>query len=262
MLGDVLLQNSKDENVLSLLVEGYQSVGLEEMDKVKLLTRKDTKFILSKKRIAEILEIIKDDYYVMEIDGFRHMRYKTLYYDTPDYRLYTLHHNGKLNRYKVRSRTYVDTGASFFEVKFKDNKSNTVKTRFLIDEIPEEFDQKAEDFIDKHTIIDPATLQPAMWVHYKRLTLVSKRFDERVTIDTDLTFQFGEKMYPYEGLVIAELKQDKFTKGSRITEVLRNLKIENSGMSKYCLGVAMLIDGVKKNNFKPKILKIEKAIKD
>ena len=253
-------QNSQN-TPLSEIIQSYESVGLKEMDRVKLLTRKDTKYVLNNEKIQYILEQVKDDYFMMEINDFRHMKYKTLYYDTPDYRLYTLHHNGKLNRYKVRSRTYVDTNASFFEVKFKGNKSNTVKTRYSVDQINEHFDQEANEFIQDKTLIDPTTLQPAMWVYYKRLTLVSRKFDERVTIDTDLTFEFEGKEKVMDGLVIVELKQDKFTKASRISEVLRDMKIENSGMSKYCLGVASLIDDVKKNNFKPKMLKIEKAIR-
>lgn len=256
------MDSNNSQNIpLSELIQSYESVGLKDMDRVKLLTRKDTKYVLNDEKIQYILGEIKDDYFVMEINDFRHMRYKTLYYDTPDYRLYTLHHNGKLNRYKVRSRSYVDTNASFFEVKFKDNKSNTIKTRYSVDQINERLDQEANDFVEEKTIIDPTTLVPAMWVHYKRLTLVSKKFDERVTIDTDLTFEFNGEEKKMEGLVIAELKQDKNTKSSRISDVLRDMKIENSGMSKYCLGVASLIEGVKKNNFKPKILKIEKAIR-
>lgn len=254
-------ENILEGTLLEDLIQSYLPVGLEEMDKVKLLTRKDTKYMLNTKSISQLLDLVKEDYYIMEINGHRHMQYKTLYYDTLDYQLYTLHHNGKLNRYKVRSRSYVDTKASFLEVKFKDNKSNTVKTRYSIDQINEVLDDEANDFVEENTIIDPSTLVPAMWVNYKRLTLVSKNFDERATIDTDLVFTFDGKEKAMEGLVIAELKQDKFTKDSKISAILRDMKIENSGMSKYCLGVAQLVDSVKTNNFKPKLLKIKKVIK-
>lgn len=239
----------------------FAPVGLEDMERVQLLTRKDTKFTVNDKTILELLDRIKDDYYVMEMNGFRQMQYETLYYDTPDYKLYTLHHNGKLNRYKVRSRSYVDTDASFFEVKFKDNKSNTVKTRYSVDTIPQELDEEAGDFIEDQSTIDADSLVPAIWVYYKRLTLVSKKFDERATIDTDLTFKKGGKEKCYSGLVIAELKQNKNNKSSKISKALRDMKIPEAGMSKYCLGIATLVDGVKKNNFKRKILSVEKVIK-
>lgn len=242
------------------LLETFNPVGLEDMDKVKLLTRKDTKYLLNNEKIATILEAVKDDYYIVEINGHRHMQYKTLYYDTPDYWLYTLHHNGKLNRYKVRSRSYVDTDTSFFEIKFKDNKKNTVKSRYTIDEIQKRLDDEAKGFIANKTTIGANNLVPAMWVYYKRLTLVSKQFDERATIDTDLSFEFNGKTKEYKGLVIGELKQDKFTENSKISQVLRDMKIGEEGMSKYCLGVASIIEGVKTNNFKEKILKIEKEI--
>ncbi len=254
------LSQIKSITSIASLLDGFDPIGLKDMDKVRLLTRRDTKYILNDDKIASILEAVKDDYYIVEINGHRHMQYKTLYYDTPDYWLYTLHHNGKLNRYKVRSRSYVDTDTSFFEVKFKDNKKNTVKSRYSIEDIQKHLDEDAHGFIANKTTIQSNNLVPAMWVHYKRLTLVSKRFDERATIDTDVWFEFNGKKHEYKGLVIGELKQDKFTKDSKISQVLRDMKIEEEGMSKYCLGVASLIEGVKTNNFKEKILKIEKEI--
>lgn len=252
---EILAQTSPITSYLNT----FKPIGLEEMDKVKLLTRRDTKYILNDESTALILEALKDDYFIVEINGHRHMQYNTLYYDTLDYRLYTLHHNGKLNRYKVRSRSYKDTDTSFFEVKFKDNKGNTVKSRYIIDGIEKQLGVTAKNFITHKTTIEPNELASSMWVNYKRLTLVSKRFDERVTIDTDLCFEFNGQSKEYKGLVICELKQDKFTQDSKISHVLRDMKIEEAGMSKYCLGVASLIEGVKTNNFKEKILKIKKV---
>jgi hypothetical protein len=41
-------------------------------------------------------------------------------------------------------------------------------------------------------------------------------------------------------------------------EQMRALRIQPRGISKYCLGVAMLYDTVKKNAIKPKMLWIER----
>ena len=61
-------------------------------------------------------------YKCVEIENKRVSQYQTLYYDTKDMKLYNEHHNGHLNRYKIRHRTYVDSNLSFLEVKFKNNK--------------------------------------------------------------------------------------------------------------------------------------------
>ena len=84
-----------------------QTIDLSEMNSIKLMNRIDTKFIASSDDLVPILTMALDKYRVQSIDGVRVARYDTLYYDTPELAMYTMHHNRKLRRQKVRTRTYL-----------------------------------------------------------------------------------------------------------------------------------------------------------
>ena len=58
-------------------------------------------------------------------------------------------------------------------------------------------------------------------------------------------------------LVIIELKRDGLTY-SPILELLRELRIQPSGFSKYCMGMALTDGELKKNCFKPRLRMISK----
>ena len=55
--------------------------------------------------------------------------YKSLYYDTEDWKFYLDHHNGRVNRNKIRFREYVGSKLTFLEIKLKNNKGKTIKKR-------------------------------------------------------------------------------------------------------------------------------------
>src|SRR5438105_3236213 len=119
------------------------------MDGVKLMNRTDTKFTFNLDQFEDILSDIIENYYVLEIDGKRISRYKTLYYDTTKLNLYIKHHNGELNRYKIRHRSYVESDIGFLEVKFKNNKGRTIKDRIKKKDVPKEWEGEAEIFLNK-----------------------------------------------------------------------------------------------------------------
>ena len=128
MAAEAVLEVGK-RNVMEIL-QKFTAVGLEDIGKANFMNRVDTKFPLRSEVLwQKILPEIVDDYYIVEIDGLRYMEYKTVYFDTPDNMFFTSHHNGKLDRYKVRKRMYVDTKTSFLEVKHKNNKGKTSGSR-------------------------------------------------------------------------------------------------------------------------------------
>lgn len=232
-------------------------ISLDEMESVKLMNRTDTKFVFRAEQLPGILEKIGKDYRVLEVNGVRPNRYETLYYDTPDFRLFRLHQNGKANRYKIRYRKYVESDLNFFEIKFKSNKGRTIKERIKRKEIENTITEKSKEFLEEKTPLLAGNLEPKVWVYYTRITLVSKTEPERLTIDLDLGFKFEGREKWYNNLVIAELKQSR-TGASPFMRVMKELRIKEGSMSKYCLGVSMIYDHVKKNTFKPKILSLNK----
>ncbi|OYT14705.1 MAG: transporter, partial [Bacteroidetes bacterium 4572_77] len=107
------------ENRISDIIAQFPALNLEQVNKVGLMNRVDTKFYFSIHLLPKILESIKIDYSVLEINGSRMMPYESTYYDTKDFQMLRWHQNGKGNRYKIRERKYVLTEQTFFEVKFK-----------------------------------------------------------------------------------------------------------------------------------------------
>jgi hypothetical protein len=222
------------------------------MNKVKLLDRMDKKFMFNSCYLEDILKIASKDYYILEIDGKRFAGYETTYFDTPNYEMYTLHHNGKQNRYKVRFRTYIDSGLNFFEVKFKTNKGRTKKSRVQLPEKDHSLTGVVEALLVKKTPYESSALVPAIQVNYNRITLVNKNMTERLTIDFDLNYSLDNKNVGYPSLIIAEVKQDR-SEGSPFIDIMQEKRVKNVSISKYCLGIASLAQNVKTNNFKPKI---------
>ncbi|HXA01399.1 MAG TPA: polyphosphate polymerase domain-containing protein [Cytophagaceae bacterium] len=239
------------------ILNKYSPITLEEMDGVNLQNRTDTKFVFAAKHLPSILERLSNDYRALEVQDLRVSSYQTLYYDTEDFQLYMAHQNGKANRYKIRARKYVDSNLHYFEIKFKNNKGRTIKERVKIKKIKDTLNDKVSVFLKEKTSFDPAFLKPKLWVNYSRTTLVNTFTKERVTIDSNLTFEKDGLTKPYNHIAIVEVKQEKVS-SSLFGKIMKEMRIENGSISKYCIGVTQIYDAIKKNNFKPQLLFLNK----
>jgi hypothetical protein len=237
------------------LLGKFEPVSLAEMDCVKLMDRTDVKFILSFSKLEPVLRALSDHYNVLTINGLKVFNYRTDYFDTSNLDMFFDHHNGKLNRFKIRQREYLESNLSFLEVKFKSNKGRVIKDR-----IERSYsDQNAfSGFINKHTPYNPEDLSLTIINRFNRFTLVDKCMRERVTIDFNLAFADNMHDLLLHGLVIIEVKQNKTDKQSEIFNVLKSNVIRPASISKYCLGMSMLNQNTKINNFKKTILVINK----
>ena len=103
-------------------------------------------------------------------------------------------------------------------------------------------------------------LQPKMWNSFSRLTLVHKELNERLTLDMDLTFSWGEEHRMFDQLVIAELKQETVSRKSTFFELMKKRGIRPYRLSKYCIGAIELYGStrLKFNRFKKKLLTLKK----
>ncbi|MCU0429877.1 MAG: polyphosphate polymerase domain-containing protein [Cytophagaceae bacterium] len=223
------------------------------------MDRTDTKFLFHTRQLVPLLELLQPDYYLLEVNGARLSKYATLYYDTDDFRLFQRHQSKGLNRYKIRSRKYLESNITFLEVKFKNNKGRTKKERITTANILDSLDGTAETqaFIQKKTPFEARELLAKLWVYYSRMTLVSKDFKERLTIDLQLRFDWNNQQADYGFVVIAELKQAKFMP-SPFTKAAKQIGIRQGSLSKYCLGISSLHPEIKHNNFKPVLLSLNK----
>ncbi|NQV01377.1 MAG: polyphosphate polymerase domain-containing protein, partial [Bacteroidia bacterium] len=186
----------------------FDTIQLEEMEQVKLMNRIDRKFWLHEAELPEILTSILPHYFALSINDQIQIRYATTYFDTPGNEMLRAHHNGKLNRFKIRRRTYVDSGISFLEVKFKNNKGRTIKKRISSDLDSTQFSMKDREFIQSCTPYQSEELHPGLWNRFTRITLINKALNERCTIDTDIRFQTEDRLISLPNLVIVEIKSE------------------------------------------------------
>lgn len=252
------MKDIEQKETLTPILSSFQPVSLKGMNKIKLLNRQDTKFIFNFKKLPSLLEQLKDNYYVLEVENHRIAQYESLYFDTDDLRFYTQHHNGKLNRHKVRYRCYVDSNTCYFEIKLKSNKGRTIKSRIKKKKINEIKGKKAKELLRKNIAINPGDLSVKLLIHFSRITLAHKDFSERVTIDTNLHFKNGNIEKPLLELIIAEVKQDKVSLSSPFIQLMRKEKIQPMRLSKYCIGTILTNENIKYNRFKSKLLTINK----
>lgn len=238
------------------LLDKFEAIDLKELDQVKLMNRKDIKFTFPVDQLPDLLQDMPAHYRCLEVKEQRISKYKTLYLDTGNLALYRQHHNGHLNRVKVRYRIYSDSNLCFLEVKKKNNKGRTIKERIKTETILSSFNVPQLEFLSKELDFDPCLLQPSVWVDYRRITFVDKALSERLTIDLDLKFKKDEKEFYLPNLVIAELKQDR-KKASAFLNLIRKYHIRENSISKYCLAIATTQSHVKQNNFKEKLLSLK-----
>ena len=235
----------------------FESVTLKQLDSVKLQNRMDTKYILSKAQLVLLLEGIKEEQFVLEIDNTRVFNYKTIYFDTPDFQFYKDHHNGCVNRIKVRSREYVESKLSFYEIKRKLFGTRTDKQRKIIPAIYQEVPLADYNLI-QYKRLNNKPIEKKLTNHFKRITLTNKKFTERITIDLEIGFDNGKKQIQLSELVVIEVKQGKADVFSNTIQMLKKLRVHESSFSKYVIGVSLLEENIKHNNFKPILLKLNK----
>jgi hypothetical protein len=241
----------------NLNLSSFDKISLDEMNGVSLMKRVDTKFILSESQLLKVFSKIQKDYKVLEIDNERLMQYSTLYFDTQNKKCFKEHHNGKLNRYKIRMRKYLVSDLCFLEVKKKNNLGVTNKTRRQIKDFETILSSDSKEFIYNSQIND-LLLEPALYNNFNRITLVNKNYPERVTIDTNLSFKSANKEKIFDNLVVIEIKQEGKRLNTVMNKALKLMSILPTNFSKYCLGITNTFDNIKSNRFKEINLKINK----
>jgi len=251
-------------NQIEKNLSAFKVISLEELDPIKLMKRYDTKFIFQKDKLTSVFDYLYKDYQILEIDKKRSFTYENLYYDTDDYFFYYQHHNQRLNRYKIRCRRYIDSNQCYFEIKFKNNKKKTIKTRLLLEDIfiNSELSENSKEFARKGVfkynldIID--IIKPKLWIDFNRITFANPSNKERLTVDINLTYTDKiSRTKKINNLIIAELKSENLSFNSTFYRYLKNLKIFPANFSKYCMGIAITEKNIKRNRFKKDLSKLK-----
>jgi len=234
----------------------YESITLKELEEAKagLLTRVESKHLLTLDQCIALLDSLGNSYRVLDVNNCRISRYDTLYYDTNSFFSFIQHHNGKGNRYKLRVRKYLSTGDVYLEVKKKNNKGATEKSRIKTSWPFDGFLPEQEAFLNSAFPYDFHNFFPVLRTVYDRLTLVSRVSPERITFDINISFSTVHCTKSFPELVIAEVKYEKGVRDSPALLALHSMGLRKRGFSKYCIGVSLLYSWLKHNRFKPNLL--------
>ena len=242
---------------ISKITASFSPIKLAEMDNVKLMSRSDTKFAFKISKLPELLNQMIPFYRVLEINGKLIHDYKSLYFDTDDRKFYLDHHNGRVNRNKVRFREYVGSDLTFLEIKRKNNKGKTIKKRMKVDSINEKLSVKQIEYI--HSIIgSDISLNSKQWINFSRITFVHKVYKERLTIDINLNFKEKNRLGDLNQIAIGEVKQERMSRLSDFMRIAKGLHILPIRISKYCMSTLELNPELKQNRFKEKTLFLTK----
>lgn len=236
-------------------------ISLEEMSGVKLMNRIDTKYLTTLPVLERLLHAASKDFLVQYANDYLNAAYYTQYYDTSDVRMYYEHQRGKKSRRKIRIREYVNSGlAPFLEIKDKNNKGRTKKKRIAMETGTQILNYS--DFVSSHSEFSCDRLQPKIENRFNRITLVNREKTERITIDTSLEFHnfVSNRDLQLPELVVIEWKRDGLSSKSHLKPLLRELKIQESGFSKYIIGMALTDKNLPTNKIKPRLRMIEKMI--
>ena len=240
------------------ILENFKPIELQEMDEVALMERTDEKYTVNFKEIINMLHLISKTYRCLEIDNERLFNYQTEYFDDNECILHKNHQNGKLNRYKIRFRDYIQSRITFLEIKFKSNKGITQKSRIKVQFKSRSDRDECNQFITENTPFNPKKFDITLTNSFDRITLVNLSTKERVTMDINIKFnnQNGTKELPELGII--EVKREKGNRKSEILSLLKNKGIRPTSFSKYTIGSVLLNPELKYNNFKKKLLFINK----
>jgi hypothetical protein len=222
------------------VLETFHPASEAQIAARSLQRRIDRKYVLPQRMLEPLLEMLSLDYLVVLSEDRRVATYDTLYFDTEDRQMYDDHRRGRRLRHKVRIRHYLDRELSFLEIKSRLNGYRTSKARMERSFGDSRLDSTALQFIGQHC---PAStgLLPQIAIAYRRATLVGKHLNERLTLDWDIEFCNSERSDGLPGVVVAELKQERYSHSTLSVESLRRLGIREGGFSKYCLATARLL---------------------
>ena len=211
-------------------------VGLAELQ-----TRTDRKYLVEPDVLTALVSETALDLAVLEIDGARSFRYESVYFDTPALDAYRGAAYGRRRRFKVRTRSYLDSGGCLLEVKTQGGRDETVKHRLPYDP-DDRYRLTAEGLAfvaDLVSVPDVRQLAPVLTTSYRRTTIVDVAAGTRVTCDAGLrcTSVAGGSVGLPEHLLVETKSLGASTAADRL---LWTAGHRPATISKFCLGMAAL----------------------
>ena len=212
------------------------------------MSRLDQKYLIHRNWVPQLIDGIREDYRILEVDGIRKTEYRNRFIETPNQNSLNEHTRGRNIRFKARIRQYGSNLRSFLEVKEKTVHGRTVKSRIEREAkagIERALTAEESKFLGIYYKYKGPELSQAT-CHFNRFTLVSNEQAERITIDSDVVFRSGSKEESLGDLCIMEIKQERINRNSPLLQALERFKFEHTplgrmtSMSKYVVGMLLL----------------------
>nr|WP_300336975.1 polyphosphate polymerase domain-containing protein [Actinomyces sp.] len=235
-----------------LRTDDLHPISLEALNAAaSLLTRVDRKYLVPAHVAQGLVQALAPRARVLEIEGTRSFSYASTYFDTPGLESYLAAARKRRRRFKVRTRSYLDSGLTFLEVKTRGARGATVKKRvpYGADDA-DRLTARGRAFVAQRLDeagITPASahhLEPVMATTYARSTLLLPGDDARLTLDTRLAWQEtlpdggrGTRRTAH-GLVVVETKNPATP--SPADRWLWGTGYRPTTISKYATGMAAL----------------------
>lgn len=234
------------------------AVGLDELiGTAELLTRVDRKYLLPAADLEILLSGTGPGTRVLELEGRRCFGYRSVYFDTAGLPSYHGAARRRRQRFKIRTRSYLDTGLHVLEVKTRGPRGVTVKQR-----LPYAGDGESLGPADRTRLaallgrlgveLDAEDLRPVLTTRYHRSTLLLPDGGGRLTVDTDLVWSLvggGPDATTRTDRAVVETKSVRGT--STADRLLWSLGRRPSSLSKYGTGLSALRPDLPANRWRP-----------
>ncbi len=215
-----------------------------------LQTRTDRKYLIPRTAIADMVHALEPHLVALEIDGRRQSRYESMYFDTPGLDCYLAAAHNRRRRMKVRTRTYLESGACLLEIKRVSARGQTIKERL---DHPvgarHAIGPTGRAFLLERGVTAPMVddLRVRLVTDYRRATLLDSA-GARITLDTGLrcTAPDGTRC-GLDDLVVVETKSPGPPTG--FDRALWARGIRPVPISKYGTGLAALEPSIPANKW-------------
>ncbi|MFY1695415.1 polyphosphate polymerase domain-containing protein [Solwaraspora sp. WMMA2101] len=218
-------------------------IGLPELvECAALQARVDRMYVVPLATLPALLSQLDADTRVLDIDGDRSFRYESVYFDTPRLASYHCAAYRRRRRFKVRTRTYLDSDDCWLEVKINGARDSITKHRLPYRSSDRGSVQPGRAFVDevltRETITAEGDLTPTLVTTYRRSTLLLPATVSRVTIDTELRWQCGPTSLALPEVAVVETKSS--AAAAAVDRLLWHRGIRPIRISKYATGLAAL----------------------
>ena len=225
------------------MITKLDPIALDELNaRAGLLARFDRKYLVAEPQLPQLLRRLAPQVRVLSIDDRRDFGYRSVYFDSPTLSCYRDAALRRRRRFKVRVRTYLDSGERFFEVKVRGPRGRTVKHRTPCrhESLEPETVAFGQSTLAGAGLGHPLTgFRPVLTTCYRRTTLFVPATGGRITLDTGVRWEGRDGTTAgLTGAVLIETKSPRPV--PEIDRVLWALRHRPVTFSKYGTGLTAL----------------------